>query len=477
VNIHFRLSIAILIVGAPFGAFAGDINNSSNHSAAFARTLTRNASTEADAAVYNPAGTAFAKDGLQISIHNQHYLKYDTLVRTEDGSEYTADDPVFLYPGLNLVYKLPEFPLAFSLHLGVPTGGGAKSFKSGHPIFFDYQGQVADFVNNEVWATLAERNGTSFEEAREGTGPAVEAVLDPEQASINGSSMFLGATFNVAYAFSDWGSVSLGFRATQGQSAYDAFAFYNIENTVTGDFVETQEPLPDEISINVKTEEEGKGINGILGLHLKPMENLEIAAQWQLNTKMKLERSFALESDLDESGNLSTSTAPDADPYRVDAEVSRMIFPKDSNRKDIPGIISVGVKYGATSEFDVELGLNYYQNEQAKWGMDADGNKTGEYYVNSFEAAVSGEWKQDWGVLSGGYLYSSPGVETEGQGYLTYSVPSHSVAAGGRYLLSDAMSVDVGVLHVIYMSEKNATETLEYRKGATGLVVGLDYAW
>ena len=55
----------------------------------------RNASTEADAAVYNPAGTAFAKDGLQISIHNQHYFKYDTLVRTEDGSGFTADDGLF----------------------------------------------------------------------------------------------------------------------------------------------------------------------------------------------------------------------------------------------------------------------------------------------------------------------------------------------------------------------------------------------
>ena len=114
---------------------------------------------------------------------------------------------------------------------------------------------------------------------------------------------------------------------------------------------------------------------------------------------MKLERTFELEGDLDEEGNLNSSTAADADPYRIDAEVSRRIFPKDENRKDIPGIISLGVKYGATSDIDVEFGLNYYQNEQAKWGQDDQGNKTGEYYVNSFEAAVSGEWKQDWGVI------------------------------------------------------------------------------
>ena len=105
---------------------------------------------------------------------------------------------------------------------------------------------------------------------------------------------------------------------------------------MVGDFAETQEPLPDEISINVKTEEVGKGVNGILGLHLKPLDNLEIAAQWQLNTKMKLERTFELESDLNEDGYLNSTTAADADPYRIDAEVSRRIFPKDENRKDIP---------------------------------------------------------------------------------------------------------------------------------------------
>ena len=37
--------------------------------------------------------------------------------------------------------------------------------------------------------------------------------------------------------------------------------------------------------------------------------------------------------------------------------------------------------------------------------------------------------------------------------------------------------MDLGVLHVIYESDTNAAGSLEYRKGASGLVVGLDYAW
>ena len=136
-------------------------------------------------------------------------------------------------------------------------------------------------MNNEVWTALAERNGTTFEEARDNAGPAVDALLDPSQAYIKGSSMFLGATFNVAYAFADWGSVSVG----SGQRKVKEPTMLSVSTTSKTQWwailSETQEPLPDEISINVKTEEVGKGVNGILGLHLKPLDNLEIAAQWQ----------------------------------------------------------------------------------------------------------------------------------------------------------------------------------------------------
>lgn len=466
-NLLCRLSIAMLFTAAPMSASAGDINNSSNHSAAFARTLTRNASTEADAAVYNPAGTAFAKDGFQISVHNQHYLKYDTLVRTQDGSEFTADDPVFFYPGLNLVYKVPEFPLALSMHLGVPTGGGSKSFNDGHPIFFDFEESIKNFVNEG-----AQEQGISTDVA------AGASLRTGSGEFIKGSSTFLGATFNLAYAPTEWLSLSVGFRATAGNGTYDAFALYEIENTEDGNSIENLGNLvPDEISVNVKTKEEGKGLNGILGLHLRPTDHLEISAQWQSNTKMKLKRSFLLQDQLNEDGYLPSSTESGDDLYRIDADVSSEVFPTAENRKDIPGILSLGLKYGATPDIDVELALNYYQNEQAKWGRDEDGVKTGRFYNNSYEAALSAEWKQDWGRLSAGYLYSTSSIDPEGQDYLTYSIPSHSLAAGGRYNLSESASVDVGILHVMYTSDKNAAETLEYRKGATGLVVGLDYAW
>ena len=171
-------------------------------------------------------------------------------------ARYTADDPAFFYPGLNLD-KLATC-LSRSRCTSVCLLVAVLNRLILVTLFSPITPVSCRFREQRSVDSLAERNGTTFEEARDSTGPAVEAVLDPSQAYIKGSSMFLGATFNVAYAFADWGSVWLAF-ATQGKGTYDAFGFYNIENTVTGDFAETQQPLPDEISINVKTEEVVKG--------------------------------------------------------------------------------------------------------------------------------------------------------------------------------------------------------------------------
>ena len=93
-----KFSIATTLCGALLltstVTWAGDINNSSNHSAAFARTLTRNASTEADAAVYN-SGNCLCELAFKSRFTISITLKYDTLVSTADGKEYTADDLSF----------------------------------------------------------------------------------------------------------------------------------------------------------------------------------------------------------------------------------------------------------------------------------------------------------------------------------------------------------------------------------------------
>ena len=66
------VGVILLMVGLASSLQAGGIINKQNLSADYMRTLNRNAATDmADAAVYNPAGTAMMQDGL--------YLKADVL--------------------------------------------------------------------------------------------------------------------------------------------------------------------------------------------------------------------------------------------------------------------------------------------------------------------------------------------------------------------------------------------------------------
>ncbi len=59
--------VLVVLVGLSSSIYAGGIINKQNLSADYIRTLNRNAATDmADAAAFNPAGTAMMQDGLYV---------------------------------------------------------------------------------------------------------------------------------------------------------------------------------------------------------------------------------------------------------------------------------------------------------------------------------------------------------------------------------------------------------------------------
>ena len=80
------------MVGLASSLQAGGIINKQNLSADYIRTLNRNAATDmADAAAFNPAGTAMMQDGL--------YLKADAIYLWKDYSNQMPSTPRHLQPG------------------------------------------------------------------------------------------------------------------------------------------------------------------------------------------------------------------------------------------------------------------------------------------------------------------------------------------------------------------------------------------
>lgn len=70
---------AAVIGLATSSLFAGGATTNNNHSAAFLRSVARNATIENDAPYYNPAGTAFMKDGFHLSLSNQTFWQGRTI--------------------------------------------------------------------------------------------------------------------------------------------------------------------------------------------------------------------------------------------------------------------------------------------------------------------------------------------------------------------------------------------------------------
>ena len=84
--------VLVVLVGLSSSVYAGGIINKQNLSADYIRTLNRNAANDmADAAAFNPAGTAMMQDGL--------YVKADAIYFWKDYSNQTAIQPRHLQPG------------------------------------------------------------------------------------------------------------------------------------------------------------------------------------------------------------------------------------------------------------------------------------------------------------------------------------------------------------------------------------------
>jgi len=157
-------------------AFASIVDNSTEYSAAWVRSLARIGSVDsADAAVYNPAGTVKLKDGLYVSVSNQSMFKEYT--HSAMGTDYTADNAGLLLPSIFALYSSGDW--SAYLALTIPAGGGSLEFEK---------------------------------------GSVLTAGTPLSTAKTEMMSVYYGLTMGGAYAINDMVSVSLGLRVIYGSN-------------------------------------------------------------------------------------------------------------------------------------------------------------------------------------------------------------------------------------------------------------------
>ncbi len=441
-----KLSVVLMVVLISVIAFGAGLVDNGNQSAAYIRTMNRNASTDIDAVYFNPAGLTKLEDGLYVSLSNQSIFQEKEIVNdyaalNED--TYVGEVQAMFFPDFYIAYKTGNLALSAAvLPIG---GGGSANYKTGLPSFglnfAQYVGVPAGAINP---ALAAMGNITGYE----------------CDMTFEGSSIYLAGQFNVSYAINDMISLSAGGRYISAMNTYNGSLKNIALITQYGGGALGTDPGRLDASIDpntfgdkvVEAEQAGTAINGIFGVHLD-LDKLQIALKYAMQAELELEN----DTEVDGTGMFTDGAKTNA---------------------DMPAILATGISYELTPELKVETNFNYYLNTNANWDGAEDN------VDNGMNVGLAVEYKLSEKLLASvGYIYDTKGVKEAYQNDMGFALDNHSVGAGINFKLNEKMNIDLGVSNTFYIEDSKASTialtgasyTDTYNKTALDVAVGVSY--
>ncbi|WP_191017770.1 OmpP1/FadL family transporter [Treponema zioleckii] len=437
--------IAVTSICALFGSamlFASGVENKTNMSTGYLRNPSRNTETKRpEASYYNVAGTAFMTDGLYIEAGNQFVFKeYGNELNTGNAfatsglSDYYSNDEttVLLYPDADFVYKHDSF--AIFGNFGVYAGGGSLTFSEGTS------------ATSLLFASAAKTNmvkaATAQSQAEAQTYSAIATTLlniaKKDGHSLDVTSITYGGQLGVAYKFLDNLSFAAGLRYVHGTQDMSIQSNYF---TVLGNG-------SDEISYKAN----GWTVSGVFGIHYQPIENVDLAVQYQSKSSVK----YKVE---DVSGNLAGQFG---------------ISNGKTFHTDLPAALNLGAGWQVLEPLYLSTSFNYYFN------YFADQNSIlGETdYDNSWEVAIGADWKIcKWISYSLGLQYGNQGTNDTSNSSFNPVLDSVCVGTGFEIYPTENFTVTLSGLFAKYFDTdyylSNYKTTLS--KSVTNLSFGFTY--
>jgi long-chain fatty acid transport protein len=434
------VGIIVLMVGLASSLQAGGIINKQNLSADYIRTLNRNAADDmADAAAFNPAGTAMMQDGF--------YVKADAIYLWKDYSNQLPSSPASvnlgtqpsnepsIIPGLFAVYKQDRWAGFFAVT--VPGGGGEVRYQDGNS-----RTAVLSSPSSQALPGAIGINGLGTYLG--GLGGNASNI----NQYIEASSEYVGYTMGLAYKVFDSLSLSGGVRYVDANQKFKGHA--------TG----TTGPAR---TVDVKIERTDEAWNYFLGIDYAPIKDLNFALTYMSNTPLNFKADTT-----DNSPNKAISTGVGW----VDGT---------HEREDLPGYLALGVSYFIIpGTLRIEPNLTYYLEKQATFqGNRFQNSEPG----NSYDIGVALEYilNPQW-RFSVGYLHTEiKGMKSEDLLPEAPELDANSVACGLVYSPIERLSLTLGVERSWYDSVKTdsvssrAPAGTQYDKDVYGASFGIQY--
>lgn len=470
------------LMGLAAMAFGGGIVTNTNQSAAWVRTLVRDASTDADAVYFNPAGLIKLNDGFHFSLNSQTIFQnkdvtssYQFLSGTPKKYEGEVKAPVF--PGFYGTWKKNKIAVSFGFNpIG---GGGGAEYATGLPSFEEDISDLVPILQGSLAALDAAL--ANPQPAGYGFDPNFNNITGySADIYFKGTSVFFGYQLGVTYKINDVIGVYAGARYVSAKNTYkghirdveiDAaptvppIALYDIPagSYAPGDYMRAvagATGVPPSVVAQltgtatyldgvtgdreVDVEETGSGFAPILGANISLGDKLNIGLKYEFKTKLDVKQTI------------------------IDNKDGGGLFVQDSTvHSDMPAMASVGASYKILPELKANAGFHYYFDKSASYGktLDATGELVDNDKVidkNYFEVAGGLEYNiTEKLVISAGYLLAQTGVSEDYQSDMSFSLTSSTFGGGLGYRFNENLMVNLGGAYTTYKDgSKDRTHTI-----------------
>ena len=435
------LILAVLAMASVTVVRAGGLMTNTNYHIAFDRMMARGASMEIDAAYSNPAGLAWTKEGLQLSLNFQKPWQNRDITLGDTKYEGVASAPIV--PALFAAYKHDRW--AVSSMIGIVGSGGFVKYDDGVPMF-----------NVLLQSMLAANNIMPN-----------QYTLDSE---MKGKQYIYGGQFNFTYKLLDCLSAAVGVRANY----YDGY--------YRGHVVAKDHPQLGEVAkLLLDVDQKGWGFTPMVSVnyHQGP---LTLTARYEFRTKVNPKNDTnVLDAGL---GTATMAALMAADPVGAQAKLMALqtqlggyTAPYQDGvrtRYDMPALLSVAAGYEFTPKLRATLEYHFFDDKNAKMANDRQNELTHgtheilagvEYDINDKFTVSCGGQRTDYG-LSDGYQQNT-----------SFACDSYSIGLGGAWNINEKIRLNAGYFISIYSDyEKQASYGLEtYSRTNNVIGLGIDY--
>lgn len=446
--------IAIILFMFAVPAVFGTIVTNTHQSVMYFRLPARNASMLIDAVYYNPAGVVHLSDGFHLAIHNQTIWQDKTVINDfllSNNNTYVGEVRIPIFPTMFAVYKKDKLALSFGF--GPNAGGGTADFATGLPSF-------------EIPITLLPGMLSLM---------GIPTTAYSADIAFKGKSVYYGFQGNLSYAINDIFSVAAGVRYILAETVYEgelkdikinpqhpllnptggmmrADQFF----TLVGDPI-TAAMVADQA---VDVTQTGSAITPLLGLNIRPNENLNIGIRYEFNTKLEITN----ETTVDDTG----------------------LFPDGFKfRNDIPAILSLGIEYAIAPQLRIMVSYHMFFDKSAVWeSLDPTIKQDDLIDSNSYDISVGFEYDiTDTILISAGYLLTQVGVSDEYQSDFSHELNSSTFGFGGRIMVIPQISLDFGGIYSVYTDASKTLQIPEfplsftetYQRSTWALALGIGF--